>query len=138
GDGPHDCGRHRDRGQHVAERGRQGDVDGGETYRCEDHRGEREDAQRPRRLHGVRLRSAGASRHSPFTGDPVWGHDRGMVPEINWLAVLLAAVSSMVVGAIWYAKPVFGTRWMKLSGITDADTQKGAALALILTFIVSF
>jgi hypothetical protein len=61
-----------------------------------------------------------------------------MVPEINWLAVLLAAVSSMVVGAIWYAKPVFGTRWMRLSGITDADTQKGAALALILTFIVSF
>lgn len=61
-----------------------------------------------------------------------------MVPEINWLAVLLAAVSSMVVGAIWYAKPVFGKTWMKLSGITDADTQKGAALALILTFIVSF
>ena len=61
-----------------------------------------------------------------------------MVPEINWLAVLLAAVSSMVVGAIWYAKPVFGRRWMKLSGITDADTQKGAAVALILTFIVSF
>jgi hypothetical protein len=61
-----------------------------------------------------------------------------MVPEINWLAVLLAAVSSMVVGAIWYAKPVFGTRWMKLSGITDADTQKGAAVALIVTFIVSF
>ena len=61
-----------------------------------------------------------------------------MVPEINWLAVLLAAVSSMVVGAIWYAKPVLGKTWMRLSGITDADTQKGAALALILTFIVSF
>jgi hypothetical protein len=61
-----------------------------------------------------------------------------MVPEINWLAVALAAVSSMVVGAIWYAKPVFGRRWMRLSGITDADTQKGAAVALIITFIVSF
>lgn len=61
-----------------------------------------------------------------------------MIPEINWLAVALAAVSSMVVGAIWYAKPVFGRRWMRLSGITDADTQKGAAPALIITFIVSF
>ncbi|MEO8263509.1 MAG: DUF1761 domain-containing protein, partial [Pseudolysinimonas sp.] len=61
-----------------------------------------------------------------------------MVPEINWLAVLLATVSSMVVGAIWYAKPVFGKRWMRLSGITDADTQKGAAVALIVTFVVSF
>ena len=60
-----------------------------------------------------------------------------MVPEINWLAVLLAAVSSMVVGAVWYAKPVFGRRWMALSGITEADTQKGAAVPLIITFIVS-
>ena len=28
--------------------------------------------------------------------------------EVNYLAVLLAAASSMVVGSIWYAKPVFG------------------------------
>ena len=61
-----------------------------------------------------------------------------MVPEINWLAVVLAAVSSMVVGFVWYAKPVFGRRWMRLSGITEEQTQKGAALPLIITFIVSF
>jgi hypothetical protein len=61
-----------------------------------------------------------------------------MVPEINWLAVALAAVSSMVVGFIWYAKPVFGRRWMRLSGIKEEDTQTGAALPLIITFIVSF
>ncbi len=61
-----------------------------------------------------------------------------MVPEINWLAVVLATVSSMVVGFVWYAKPVFGRRWMKLSGMTEEDTQKGAALPLIITFIVSF
>jgi hypothetical protein len=63
-----------------------------------------------------------------------------MVPEINWLAVVLATISSMVVGAIWYAKPVFGRTWMRLSGITDED-MKGAASAaipLIVTFIVSF
>ena len=61
-----------------------------------------------------------------------------MVPEINWLAVALATVSSMVVGAVWYAKPVFGRRWMRLSGISEADTQTGAALPLIITFVVSF
>lgn len=61
-----------------------------------------------------------------------------MVPEINWLAVLLAAVSSMVVGAVWYAKPVFGKRWMRLSGITDSDVQGTAVVPLIITFIVSF
>lgn len=61
-----------------------------------------------------------------------------MVPEINWLAVLLAAVSSMVVGFIWYAKPVFGRRWMRLSGITDDDMNGGAVLPIIITFVVSF
>jgi uncharacterized membrane protein len=61
-----------------------------------------------------------------------------MVPEINWLAVLLADVSSMVIGAIWYAKPVFGRRWMRLTGVTDESMQKGAALPLIITFVVSF
>lgn len=60
-----------------------------------------------------------------------------MVPEINWLAVVLATISSMVVGFIWYAKPVFGARWMRLSGIKEEDT-KGAALPLIITFVVSF
>ncbi|MCU1418022.1 MAG: hypothetical protein JWP32_2196 [Schumannella sp.] len=61
-----------------------------------------------------------------------------MVPEINWLAVLLADISSMVVGAIWYAKPVFGRRWMRLTGIPEDVPQKGAALPLIITFVVSF
>jgi hypothetical protein len=61
-----------------------------------------------------------------------------MVPEINWLAVLLADISSMVIGAIWYAKPVFGRRWMRLTGITEESMQKGAALPLIITFVVSF
>ncbi len=61
-----------------------------------------------------------------------------MVPEINWLAVVLATISSMVVGAVWYAKPVFGRRWMKLSGMDESATQTGAAVALIATFVVSF
>jgi hypothetical protein len=61
-----------------------------------------------------------------------------MVPEINWLAVLLAAVSSMVVGAVWYAKPVFGTRWMRLTNLTDEKLKGTAVLPLIITFVVSF
>jgi hypothetical protein len=61
-----------------------------------------------------------------------------MVPEINWVAVLLAAVSSMVVGAIWYAKPVFGTRWMRLTNLDDEKLRGSAVLPLIITFVVSF
>ncbi|MGN6503553.1 MAG: DUF1761 domain-containing protein [Pseudolysinimonas sp.] len=61
-----------------------------------------------------------------------------MIPEINWVAVLLAAVSSMVVGAVWYAKPVFGRRWMRLTGLTDETLRGSAVLPLIITFVVSF
>lgn len=61
-----------------------------------------------------------------------------MIPEINWVAVVLAAVSSMVVGAIWYAKPVFGRRWMRLTGLTDETLRGTAVLPLIITFVVSF
>lgn len=37
--------------------------------------------------------------------------------EVNYLAVFLAAASSMVVGSIWYAPKVFGNTWMKLAKI---------------------
>ena len=59
------------------------------------------------------------------------------IPAINYIAVLLAAVASMLVGAIWYAKPVFGRTWMRLSKIDEADTRTGAAVPLVLTFLLS-
>ncbi|MGO4690697.1 DUF1761 domain-containing protein [Glaciibacter sp. 2TAF33] len=60
-----------------------------------------------------------------------------MVPEINIWAVLLATVSSMVVGAIWYAKPVFGSYWMRAVGHDEESMRRGAALPLIVTVVVS-
>ena len=61
-----------------------------------------------------------------------------MIPEVNIWAVLLATASSMVIGAIWYAKPVFGRYWMKAAGHTDETTQSGATPAIVVTVIVSF
>ena len=60
-----------------------------------------------------------------------------MVPEINWLAVALATISSMVVGSVWYARKVFGNRWMKLAKIDEATMGNGVG-AIIATIIVSF
>lgn len=57
--------------------------------------------------------------------------------QVNYLAVLLAAVSSMVVGSIWYAKPVMGKTWQKLVKLDDKKMKSGAAKALALTFILS-
>ena len=59
--------------------------------------------------------------------------------EVNYLAVLLAAVSSMVVGSIWYAKPVFGRTWMKLAGIKDKKKMTTRdVMVLIWTFVLSW
>jgi len=60
-----------------------------------------------------------------------------MVPEINWLAVVLATVSSMVVGSIWYAKPVFGKLWIRLAEMDESKMGNGVG-AIIVTVIVSF
>ncbi len=57
--------------------------------------------------------------------------------EVNLLGVLLAAISSMVVGAIWYAKPVFGAKWQKLVKLKDEDMKSGAMKAMGLTFLAS-
>lgn len=60
------------------------------------------------------------------------------VPEINFWAVLLATLSSMVVGTIWYAKGVFGTRWSKLANVDMDQAASSAAGAIIVTVLVSF
>lgn len=61
-----------------------------------------------------------------------------MLPEINYIAVLLATLSSMVVGSIWYTPKVFGNRWMKLSGVTPSGDAKDAIAPIVVTLIVSF
>ncbi|HIH25913.1 DUF1761 domain-containing protein [Candidatus Woesearchaeota archaeon] len=44
--------------------------------------------------------------------------------EINYLAVLVAAIASMIIGGLWYSPVLFGNVWMKLSGITQKDVEK--------------
>lgn len=40
-----------------------------------------------------------------------------MEVQVNYLAVILAMVSSLVVGSVWYAKGVMGTKWAKMVGV---------------------
>lgn len=58
-----------------------------------------------------------------------------MEVQINYLAVLLAAASSMVVGSIWYAESVFGKTWQKLAKVKIGD--QGMAYPLGITALVS-
>jgi hypothetical protein len=44
--------------------------------------------------------------------------------DVNWLAVVLAALCGFVVGGIWYG-PVMGKRWMGAVGLTEDDIKQG-------------
>ncbi len=60
-----------------------------------------------------------------------------MVPEINYFAVVAATLSTMIVGTIWYSPKVFGTTWMRLTGVTPGD-GKSAVGPILATLVVSF
>jgi hypothetical protein len=59
--------------------------------------------------------------------------------EINFLAILVAALVPLVMGFIWYNPKTFGNAWMRESGLTE-ESLKGGNMAVIfgLTFVFSF
>lgn len=60
------------------------------------------------------------------------------VPAINIWAVLLATLSSLAVGFVWYSRPVMGNRWMRLSGISEEAVAMSAIGAYAATIVSSF
>lgn len=57
--------------------------------------------------------------------------------DVNWLAVVLAALAGFVVGGIWYG-PLLGKKWMAAAGI-DEGQLKNANMAKTygFTFLLS-
>ena len=61
--------------------------------------------------------------------------------NINWLSVIVAAISSFFIGGIWYG-PIFGKSWMTEFGFTEEDLKKRSipktfGLSLLLSFIAA-
>jgi hypothetical protein len=44
---------------------------------------------------------------------------------VNYLAVLVAAVVSIVIGTLWFSPNLFGKAWMKETGKSESDMQAG-------------
>ncbi len=61
------------------------------------------------------------------------------MPEvpIDYVAVLAAAVASMVIGFLWYG-PLFGKQWMALSGISREKIDAGQAQGMGKTYVTAF
>ena len=65
--------------------------------------------------------------------------------DINYLAVVGAAVASMIIGFLWYG-PLFGNQWKKLMNFTDKSMKKmtpvqamigGFISTLIMSYILA-
>lgn len=58
--------------------------------------------------------------------------------SVNWAAVIVATISTFVVGFLWYG-PLFGVSWQRLVGLADADIESGnMALTFGLAFVLEF
>lgn len=43
--------------------------------------------------------------------------------HVNFLAIIAAMISSMIIGSLWYG-PIFGKQWMQLNNFTKEDLSK--------------
>jgi hypothetical protein len=64
------------------------------------------------------------------------------VEQINYLAVLTAAISTFVIGGLWYSPALFHRAWMSANGFTDADLARGGAgrifgIAFVLALLMA-
>ena len=64
------------------------------------------------------------------------------MPEVNWIAVLIAAVSAFVLGGLWYSPVLFGKAWQKETGLSDealnnANKGKIFGVSFVLAFLAA-
>ena len=49
------------------------------------------------------------------------------ISTINWLAVIIAALSTFLLGGLWYSPLLFGQIWARENKLGEQDLKKGAA-----------
>lgn len=63
--------------------------------------------------------------------------------EMNYLAIIAAALATTVTGSIWYNPKVFGTIWMRESGMTEEKAKstniaKTVGIAILFGLMIAF
>lgn len=60
-----------------------------------------------------------------------------MEPQLNYFAILVSALSTFLIGGIWYSPALFGKAWMIENGFTE-ESLKGSNMVKIfgLSFIL--
>jgi Protein of unknown function (DUF1761) len=65
------------------------------------------------------------------------------MPEINWIAVVVAAVASFALGGLWYSPVLFGKAWQRETGLSDEKLKQGNmvkifGLSLVLSLLAAW
>ena len=47
--------------------------------------------------------------------------------ELNYLAIIVAALSTFLIGGLWYSPAAFGKLWMKENGFTEEGMKNSKA-----------
>ena len=48
------------------------------------------------------------------------------MPEVNWIAVLLCGVASLVLGGLWYSPMLFAGAWQRAADLSDEQAKSGS------------
>lgn len=62
-----------------------------------------------------------------------------VISNLNYLAIIVAALSTFVVGSLWYSSFLFGKKWMELNGFTEESLKSGRSMPVVFggSFIAS-
>jgi hypothetical protein len=61
-----------------------------------------------------------------------------MIWDVNWWAVILATLSTIIVGSVWYTPKAFGNYWMRVARVDPGDRNPvGPITATIVVSLVS-
>jgi len=63
--------------------------------------------------------------------------------QLNILAILVAALSSFILGGLWYSNILFGKPWMREAGLTEekvnsANMPRTFSLAFLASLFIAF
>lgn len=58
------------------------------------------------------------------------------ISQLNYLAILVAALSAFLLGSIWYAPFLFGNIWMKENNFTEEQLKTGFARIMTTSFVL--
>ena len=58
--------------------------------------------------------------------------------DLNWLAILVAAVAFFAAGALWYQPKILGARWIKAAGVdpSKASPNPGIFVGTLAAYFV--